>query len=405
MKESPSVSVLVLFGTGSKYETKKNNGISHFLEHMFFKGTKKRPTTLAISETLDRVGGEFNAFTSEEFTGYWAKVAYEQIDLALDWLSDVLINSQFPAAEIAREKGVIIEEINMHLDAPARYVGSLWQELLYGDQPAGRDVLGTKENIRAMKRSDFQDYFKTHYRAGNAVVCVAGQFDKDIEEKVKRYFDALAAGPASPMAKVIEKQDQPAIKIHYKKTDQTHLCLGVRAYDIFHPDRYVLAVLAAILGGMMSSRLFIAVRERKGLAYYVRTQAENFKDSGYLVTQAGVANERLAEAVTEILKEYRRARDQRIGAAEIKKAQDKLIGALRLSLETSDEVGFWLGLQEVLRNEVLTPEQVYDKIRAVKVADLARVARDIFQPKKLNLALIGPFKAKHEPEFKKLLKL
>jgi predicted Zn-dependent peptidase len=403
MPSSQTLTVLVLFATGSKYETKNINGLSHFLEHMFFKGTKKRPDTLAIAETLDRVGGRYNAFTSKEYTGYWAKVANDHLVLALDWVSDILLNSKFEAAEIEKERGVITEEINMYLDTPMVYVTELWEELLYGDQPAGWQVIGTKENIAKMSRAQFLDYFKTHYRTKNAIVCLAGKFDKTAHQQVEKFFGRLPKGLETKKLAVKEKQSKPEALVFHKETDQTHLCLGVRAYDIWHKDRYALAVLANILGGMMSSRLWISVRERKGLAYYVRTTVENYTDSGYLVTQAGVAHSRAEEAISEILKEYQKIRDKKIGAAEIKKAKDNLKGITHLTLETSDELASWVAGQEILKKEILTPEQVFAKVDKVTAADLQRVARDILQPAKLNLALIGPFKEKEK--FERLLKI
>jgi len=403
MPGSQSTTVLVLVATGSKYETKDINGISHFLEHMFFKGTKKRPTTLALSEFLDRVGGSYNAFTGKEVTAYYAKVAPEYADMALDWVSDILLNSKFDAKEIAKERGVIMEEINMYLDNPARYVGEIWEDLLYGDQPAGWQIIGTKDNIVKMSRQNFLDYFNAHYQTKNAVICLAGKVDKDIEKKVIKYFGKLAMGEGKPKMTTKEAQNKPQSLIYYKATDQTHLRLGVRAYDIFHKDRFVLLVLSAILGGMMSSRLFIAVREKKGLAYYVRCAAKEYTDSGFLVTQAGVTNAKAGEAIEAILLEYKKIRDEKISAAEITKAKDWLMGTTRLSLETSDEMAMWIGEQEILRKEILTQEQIFSKIKAVSAADLQRVARDIFQPAQLNLALIGPFKEKER--FEKLLKI
>lgn len=403
MPGSQSTTVLVLFGTGSKYETKEINGISHFLEHLFFKGTKKRPTTLALSEYLDRVGGEYNAFTAQEMTGYYAKVAPEYIDMALDWVSDILLNSKFDAAEIDKERGVITEEYNMYLDNPARLVGDLWEELLYGNQPAGWKIIGTKENIAKLPREEFLKYFAAHYQTKNAVVCVAGKVDKDIAKKVAKYFSRLKKGEGKGKASVKEAQAKPEALVYHKATDQTHLCLGARAFDMFHKDRYALMVLSALLGGMMSSRLFISVREKKGLAYYVRSAAEFYTDSGFFVTQAGVANEKVSEAISAILAEYRKVRDQKVGAAEIKKAKEWLQGSMRLGLETSDELASWTGLQELLRKQILTPEQIFSKIKVVSAQDLARVAGDIFRPEKLNLALIGPFENKEQ--FEKLLRI
>ena len=403
MPGSQSTTVLVLFGAGSKYETKEINGISHFLEHLFFKGTKKRPTTLALSEYLDRVGGEYNAFTAQEMTGYYAKVAPEYIDMALDWVSDILLNSKFDAAEIDKERGVITEEYNMYLDNPARYIGDLWEKLLYGDQPAGWQIIGTKDNIAKMPRAQFIKYFVQHYQTGNAVVCVAGKIDQDIAKKIAKYFNLLKRGVGKVKVAVKESQSKPEALVYHKTTDQTHLRLGVRAYDLFHQDRYVLTVLAAILGGMMSWRLWISVREKKGLAYYVRSAAEFYTDSGFFVTQAGVANDKVGEAIKAILVEYKKVCEEKINALEITKVKDWLRGSLRLGLETSDELASWIGTQELLKKEILTPQQLFSKIKAVSQADLQRVARDIFRPEKLNLALIGPFKEKEK--FERLLKI
>ncbi|MDD2730797.1 MAG: pitrilysin family protein [Candidatus Portnoybacteria bacterium] len=402
---SESVTVLVLFGTGSKYETKNINGVSHFLEHMFFKGTEKRPDTQAVSEVLDRIGGAYNAFTGKETTGYWAKVAAENWEVAVDWVSDILLNSKFEAKEIEKEKGVIMEEINMYLDDPRSYVGEIWEDLLYGDQPAGWDTIGTKEVVAKLTRPQFIRYLGEHYRSRSAIICLAGKLppEKELKRKIGRYFQAIKKGKGKDKLSVKEKQEKPKSLIRFKDTDQTHLCLGVRAYGLSHPDRYALTLLATMLGGMMSSRLWISVREKNGLAYYVRTSFEKYTDSGYLVTQAGVANNRAKEAISTILAEYRKIRDEKVKADEIKKAKDCLKGSTKLYLETSDHLAGWVGEQEILQDRVLTPAQVIAKIEAVTAEDLQRVARDIFRPEKINLALIGPFKEKEK--FEGLLKI
>ena len=296
VKNTRAASVLVLTGAGSKYETKEMNGISHFIEHMFFKGTKKRKTKLEISETLDRVGGAYNAFTGKEYTGYWAKVDLKHLDLALDWVSDIFINSKIEEKEINKERGVIIEEINMYLDTPMMYIGDLWEQLLYGNQPAGWPVIGEKKNIQRFKRKDFFDYIKNHYSAKNTVVCVAGNVKPEtIEKKIKKYFKSIRKASTKEKLEVAERQTRPQSLIYHKKTDQTHLALGVRAYDIFSSGKYSQAIIAAILGGFMSSRLFISIREEKGLAYYIKTLSDNATDAGYLVTAAGIRNDRVEE--------------------------------------------------------------------------------------------------------------
>lgn len=263
MKNTRAITVLVLVGTGSKYETKDINGISHFLEHMFFKGTKKRPNTLKIAEVLDKVGGAYNAFTEKEFTGYWAKVDSKHTDLAIDWVSDNFLNLKIEEKEIKREKGTIIEEINMYLDTPMLHIGDLWEKLLYGDQPAGWLIIGEKEIVKRLKRKHFLDYSKNHYTAKNTIICVAGNINsRTVERKIKDYFKNIRTISPKPKLKVIEKQNKPQSLILFKKTDQTHLALGVRGYGLFSPKKYAQALLATILGGFMSSRLFISIRER-----------------------------------------------------------------------------------------------------------------------------------------------
>ena len=405
MKGTKAVTVLVLVGAGSKYEDKKNNGISHFLEHMFFKGTKKRPNTLAITEILDRVGGEYSAFTGKEYTGYHAKVDAKHLDLALDWVSDIFLNSKLNLEEIEREKGVIIEEINMYLDTPIKYISDLWEGLLYGNQPAGWKILGEKEAIAKMKRKQFLDYLKEYYLAKNVVVVVAGNIGevKSQKSKVQSYFANIKKGQPKAKQKVVEKQKKPGVLVHYKKTDQTHFYLGVRAYDIFDERKYALVVLGVILGGNMSSRLWISVRERQGLAYYITTLVQPYTDSGYLVTYAGVDNKKVEKAIKIILEEYKKITQGKISGIELKKAKDYIRGSTILELESSDAVASFFGGQEVLTNKILTSEQKFAKIDSVTVEDIQKTAQDIFRPEKLNIALIGPFKDKKK--FEKLLNI
>ena len=392
-KSTQALTILVLVGTGSKYETKETNGISHFLEHMFFKGTKKQPSPIAVAETLDRVGGIFNAFTSEEYTGYWAKVDYKHLDLALDVVSDIFLNSQLEEKKIEREKGVITEEINMYQDMPMHYVGILFNKLLYKNQPAGFMIAGNKENIIKFQRKDFLQYLQNYYVAENTVICLAG----NIENNIEKYFKDIKIGRARPKIKVQEKQSKPETLIFHKETDQTHFCLGVRGYSLFHPDKYAMSVLGVLLGGMMSSRLWIAVRERQGLAYYVHTDIENQTDTGYLVTQAGVEHNKAEKAIKLILKEYQRVKDEKISQKELQKVKDCIKGRMMLELESSDSVASFVCIQEILKKEILTPEQVFAKIDKVRPEDIKRVANDIFQNKKLNLAVICPKKLKLQP--------
>lgn len=404
MKNSEAVTVLALVGTGSKYEEKEINGISHFLEHMFFKGTKKQPTHLEVAETLDRVGGVYNAFTGQDLTGYFAKVAAKDADLALEWVSDIFLNSVLPEEEIEKEKGVITEEINMTYDHPMEYVGNIWNKLLYGDQPAGWDIAGTKETVAAVNRKKLSDYMEKQYVASNTIVCIAGGVeDSTFVPKIEKSFSGISCEKSVKKQKVIEKQLKPEFLLHNKKTDQTHLCLGVRGYNLFHPKRYAQDVLARVLGGMMSSRLFIEIREKLGLAYYVRASADTDPDVGCLVAQAGIDNKNLEKAVVAILKEYKKIATEPVPELELKKAKDNIKGKLALSLESSDSNALFFSAQELLRKEILTPEEIYREIDGVSSGDVLEVARDIFRPENLNLALIGPFEDKEK--IKKILKI
>ncbi len=394
-KNTQAVTVLVLVGTGSKYEIKSQNGISHFTEHMFFKGTKKRPSTLKIAETLDRVGGIYNAFTSKEITGYFAKVEYEHLDLALDWVSDIFLNSRIESKEINKEKGVIIEELNMYLDTPMKYIGDLWEELLYGDQPSGWKTIGTKENIMKFQRKNFLNYLKDHYSSLNTIVCVAGNIeDKKLQSKIQKYFKNIKINSPQQKIRVIENQNSPQTLLHFKKTDQTHFCLGVRGYNLFNPQIYAQEILSIILGGNMSSRLFISVREKKGLAYYIHSSSDAYTDCGYLVTSAGVAHKDAEQAIKLILKEYQNIKNKKITKDELSKAKDYLKGNMTLGLESSDSKASFYATQELLTEKILTLKEKIAKIDMVSQKDVQETALDIFTPEKLNLAIIGPYKNK-----------
>ena len=403
MKSTKTVTVLVMVGTGSKNENEKNRGISHFLEHMFFKGTEKRPTTLDISKELDSVGGIYNAFTGKECTGFYAKVDNKHCDLALDVISDMLLNSKFDSAEIKKERGTILEELNMYLDNPIMHIPSLFENLLYKNQPLGYDEIGNKKIISSVIRKDFLSYYRKHYIGQNIVIAIAGSFnEKETKNKIKKHFNITKKNTVKKYNKTYDKQKKPEVLIEYKKTDQTHLCLGVRGYNIDHKDKYILSILSVILGGNMSSRLFISVREKNGLAYYIHTSPEAYKDVGYLVAQSDVNNKKCFDAIKIILDEFKKVKEEKISAEEIKRAKDYLKGQAVISLESSNAIASFFANQELSAGKILTPEEKFAKIDAVTADDLQRVARDIFVDNKLNLALIGPFKNKKV--FEKILK-
>ena len=403
-KKTLAATVLILVGTGSKYETKELNGISHFLEHMFFKGTEKRPSPLDIAEELDKIGGLFNAFTGEEYTGYYAKVEKSKIDIALDWVSDIFLNSTLPKEELKKEKGVILEEINMINDHPMHYLQTLWPKLLYGDQPAGRDIAGTKENILRMGKKDLMGYRKNHYVPSNTIVCVSGNFESEkIIKKVNKYFSKTPSCLSPKKDEVIENQSMPRSLLESRKTDQTHLIIGVRGYSLFHPMRYAAEVLGVILGGMMSSRLFVELREKLGLCYYIKTGSSSDSDTGFLATQAGVDNKNVEKAISAILKEYKKACKKKVSLPELKKAKENIKGKMAIQMESSDALASLYSSQELLQGKILTLKDIFKEIDRVSSGDILKVANDLFKSKNLNLALIGPFKNKSR--INKILKL
>ncbi|MDP2638781.1 MAG: pitrilysin family protein [Candidatus Azambacteria bacterium] len=404
MEHTKTATVLVLVATGSKYETKDINGVSHFLEHMTFKGTQKRPTPMAIAEPLDRVGGNYNAFTSQEYTGYYAKADGRHQDLLLDIISDITLHPNFSQEEIDKERGVIIEEINMYEDMPSRKVGDVWTELLYGDQPAGWDTAGKKEIINKLKREDFVKYHGSHYVAPQTVVIVSGMINQDeVIKNVKVLFESISDFKGKDKVLTKEIQKKPEVKLLYKKTDQTHIILGVRSYSIFDDRRYAAEILATILGGGMSSRLFGLLRDKMGAAYYVRTSTDGSTDTGFLATSTGIDNRRAGEILKAILEEYRKIKNIKVSEEELSKAKEHIEGSLILNVETSDELANFYGFQEILKEKILQPEELIKKVRAVTADDILAVAKDIFQPAKLNLAMIGPFK--NPEQFAKLLKM
>jgi predicted Zn-dependent peptidase len=404
LKGTRTVTVLVLFGTGSKYETKKINGLSHFLEHLFFKGTKKRPTTKLLTEELDKVGAVYNAFTGKEETGYWIKMDASHLELALDITSDMLLNALFDAKEIEREKGVIIEEINMYRDLPISYVPEIFEELIYGNTPAGWDIAGEPNLIKKMTKKQILEYRERQYVASNAVVTIAGNINpKTAGKLVEKYYKKFKAGTADGKKEVTEVQKKPQVKIKYKKTDQTHIVLGCRAYKRTHKDRYTLEVLATILGGNMSSRLFINVRERLGIAYYIRAGVEDYTDHGYLAVAGGIQKRSTEIAIKTILKELRDLKNKRVSVKELSKAKEYLKGKTQIALEASHAVANYWAEQEILDNKTTSVQNLFKNIDKVTPADIQRVAKVVFKNDKLNLAMIGDEKS--ESKFEKILKI
>lgn len=405
MPSFESATVLLMVGAGSRYETKTNNGISHFLEHMFFKGTKTRPNPSIIAHALDSIGAQWNAFTGKETTGYYIKSSASHVELSLDLISDLLKNSLFEPQEIDKERGVIIEEINMYEDVPMRKLSDIYDELLYADTPMGWDIAGTKDIINVTKRTDFLSYMASLYSADNMTLVIAGGIDIEVSESLARkYFESLERFDIIRYTKVVEGQAKPALLVRQKKTEQVHFSIGFRTVPLEHPDRYALDLLSTILGGGTSSRLFHEIREKRGLAYYVRTNSDNYLDCGSLVSSAGVDSKRIEEAIKVMLEQYLLITDdQKITDEELKKAKDYDKGHFVLDLEDSRSVASFYAHEELLEKQLLSPHEVTRRVDAVTIEQVRSAAKKYINPKTVNLAIIGNFNHRHR--FEELIKL
>lgn len=377
MPHAQSVSCFVMLAAGSRYETRETNGIAHFAEHMFFKGTEKRPRSRDITSTIDSIGGEVNAFTSKEYTGYYVRCAADQRETAFDVIVDMLRNSKFEPEEIEREKGVIVEEMNMYYDTPRDFIGHMYDRLLYGDQPLGWDVMGTKETIRSATRDTFMDYVSRWYKPERMVVGVGGKIEGDLLADLERLLGDLEPGETPAPAPVeISEDGAGRVRLETKQSDQAHLCLGVRSHPLVHPDRYVVQLLTTILGGGMSSRLWTEVRERRGLAYYVYGLNNAYTDAGSLYGQAGVDISRIDEAVETIVREVRRIAEEPVPADELDRARSSAKGRFVLQIESPQGVTLFGLRREVLEGRASEPAEVLEGLDAVTAEDVQRVAQE-----------------------------
>ncbi len=403
-EQNVAATVLILVEAGSEYESKRVNGISHFLEHLVFKGTTKRPQVGKIAEELDALGAEYNAFTGQEYTGYWAKAEHRKLPRIFELISDLYLNPIFNPEEIEKERGVIIEEINMYEDTPMRRAQELFGRALYGDQPAGWDIAGEKEIVRRITREEVIRYRAAHYMPGATVVAVAGNFDAaKVTGEIRKTFGALPR--ALKAKKPRTRTGKPAMRVlaKFKESDQTHLVLGVPAYTVFDKRRYALEVLANVIGGGMSSRLFRKIREELGAAYYVRAGADLSADHGHFAVSVGADHAKVPMVVKAILAELVRLQKEPVGVKELLKAKDHLIGGLFLGVETSDELASFYGGQEIIARKLERPEAVARKVARVGADDVRRVARELFRNPMLSLSAIGPYRT--GAAFSKLLRL
>jgi predicted Zn-dependent peptidase len=402
-KGNPAATVMVLVEAGSNYESKDHNGLSHFLEHMVFKGTAKRPTALDISKELDSLGAENNAFTMTEMTGYHSKSDKRHWKKLLEIISDMYLNPTFPGDDLEKEKGVILQEISMYEDIPQRKVWYTLIELLYGDAPAGRPVIGLAENIKKFTREDFINYRNTHYTAEKTIVIVAGDVSHStVEKEAKKHFKTIKRGKGVGKPKVKETQTAPALKVFKKKTDQAHMIMAFRGYEAKDKKVPDLSILAAVLGGGMSSRLYYKLREEMGACYYINVYHEEYTDHGLLTISTGVSAVRAEEVTKVILEECKRLATVPLTEGELKKAKEFYLGHLYMGLETSDALAGFYGDQEVSKHKLETPKDIEKRIRAVKAKDVQRLAQDIFRNEKLNLAIVGDIK--EQSALKKALK-
>lgn len=398
MPSLESVTVTIWVKTGSRNEEIKVNGISHFLEHMVFKGSKKRPTAKEISEVVDSIGGEFNAGTSKDWTNFYIKSRAGSVETAFDILSDMVLNPVLSPEEIEREKGTIIQEIAMYEDTPMMKIGEVYEELAFSGNPLGRDTAGTSKSVKSIKKDDFVSYRKRYYHPENMLVTVAGGITENTVLKlVEKYFGKLKTSFAKASAdkqNFKSKQTKPEVKIKNKKSEQAHFIIGFMGEGRGYEGRFAQSILGSILGGGMSSRLFIEVRERRGLAYAVRTGMERYQETGYMGTYVGTDPGKVDEAISVVLEQHYGISNGKypISKEELKKAKEFIKGHLALALEDTKEVSGFFGEQELFLNKIMTPEEIYKKIDAVTIGDVIKEAKKLFVPEKLNLAVIGPFK-------------
>ena len=402
--DTQAVTVLVLVKVGSRYEPLELNGVSHFIEHLLFKGTASRPTSQHLSRLLDGIGAEYNAFTGKDHTGYYVKAAAEHLTLALDVLSDMFFNSLFDAKEMDKERGVIAEEINMYSDNPLMLIGDIFEKAIYDGHPLGRKISGPKETIQKVSRANLVRFYKDYYYANQIIVGVAGNFNQNaIKKTVAGYFDnKKIKAQKRTFKKFSVSQTSPRVNLHFKDTAQVQLALGFPSFKNTDPRVYALSLLAVILGGNMSSRLFTEIREKRGLAYFVKAGSESYEDTGSLIIQAGLELNSVAKAITTILAELKKVTNQGVLAAELARAKEFLKGKFVLQLEDSANLIGWIAEQKLLTGKIETPEQKLKKIMAVTLADVKKVATAVMDFSKTNLALIGPFKDREK--FLKLLK-
>jgi len=403
MPHTRSVTICIFIGAGSRYETEAQAGTSHFIEHLLFKGTPKRPTAREVSEAIEGVGGILNGGTDKEITVYWCKAAQFHFPLVLDVLTDILLHSKFDPADIERERRVIIEEINMSKDSPSQQVGMLIDELLWPNHPLGRDIAGNKESVVAITRDMMLDYMAGQYLPSNTVIAIAGNIQH--QEAVTAVSQALGSWtnqqPRSGYSTYTE-QPNPRLQVERRDTEEAHLCLALPGLSLLHPKRFTLDLLNVILGGGMSSRLFVEIRDKLGLVYSIHSYVDHLLDSGSVTVQAGVEPKNLSLVIKAILDQLSQLKEL-VPESELSKAKELSKGRLLLRMEDSGNVASWMGGQEILTGRILSVDQIVSIIDAITAEELRQLAQELLVGSQLRLAIVGPV-ASDEP-LEELLKL
>ena len=386
-----SVSVCILIGTGSRYETDEIAGVSHFIEHLMFRGTQKRPEARDISEAIEGLGGILNGGTDREATVYWCKVAQIHFPLAMDLLADIMLHSKFDIEDMEKERQVIIEEINMSYDSPPQRVSQLIDGLLWPGHPLGRDVAGDKQSVTAITRDNLIDYMKLQYLPANTVISVAGNIEhKKVVDTANRCLGGWSSKNSTADFMAYQQQPNPRLRVEKRNIEQVHMCLALPGLSLFHPQRFILDLLNVILGEGMSSRLFCEIRDRLGLAYSINSFVEHLSDTGAMVIYAGVELKNLKLAIQVVLEQLSLLKEETVSEQELIKAKEMAKGRLLLRLEDSRSVAGWLGGQEVLTGNILNTDQVVSIIDAITADEIKRLAQELFTDNQLRLAVVGP---------------
>jgi len=402
MPHTHSVSMAFFIGVGSRYESDEQSGASHFIEHMLFKGTAKRPTTMDIASAIERVGGILNASTGQEESMYWVRVPHHHLDTAIDVLADMLRHARFTPSEIDKERDIIIREINLTLDTPDELVHLLSNQLVWPNHPLGRDVAGTQESITRLDRDGLLAYKSSHYLPNNTVISIAGNVEHEAAvHQVAVCLGDWVRGEVAPYQPAEDGQSEPRVLIRNQNTKQAYLCLSVPSLPRDHPDRFSLRLLNSVLGEGMGSRLFSGIREKQGLAYSIDSYVSALYDTGVIGAYASVDPEYVGVTIEAILGEWDKLKQEEIPPEELARAKDFVRGQLLLFMEDSFSVALWFGSQEILFSEVLTYEEAMEAIEPITTADIQRVAQNLFSQEKLNLAVVGPFNS--EDGFRELL--